>query len=41
MEEHFIKRVKNAMNMIFEEYDVHAMKKYFEKHYAKIYGKSL
>ena len=29
------------MNTIFEEYDVHAIKKYFEKHYAKIYGKSV
>ena len=40
-EEHFIERAKNAMNNIFEEYDVPTMKKYFEKHYVKIYGKSL
>lgn len=40
-EEHFIERAKNAMNKIFEEYNVPAIKKYFEKHYAKIYGKSL
>jgi hypothetical protein len=41
MEEHFIERAKNAMNKIFEEYNVSAIKKYFEEHYAKIYGKSL
>lgn len=29
------------MNNIFEEYDVLAIKKYFEKYYANIYGKSL
>ena len=40
-EEHFIERVKNAMNKIFEEYDLSAIKKYFEEHYANIYGKSL
>jgi hypothetical protein len=40
-EDHFIERAKNAMNKIFEEYNVSAIKKYFEEHYAKIYGKSL
>ena len=40
-EEHFIERAKNAMNKIFEEYDVPVIKKYFDEHYAKIYGKSL
>ena len=40
-EEHFIERAKNAMNKIFEEYNVHAIKEYFKEHYAKIYGKSL
>ena len=40
-EEHFIERAKNVMNKIFEECNVPAIKKYFEKHYAKIYGKSL
>ena len=29
------------MNKIFEEYDVHAIKKYFQKYYTKIYGKPL
>ena len=29
------------MNNIFEAYDVPAIKKYFEKHYAKMYGKAL
>lgn len=41
MEEYFTECIKNAMNKIFEEYDVPAIKKYFEEHYAKIYGKSL
>ena len=40
-EEHFIERAKNAMNKIFEKYNVSAIKKYFEEHYAKIYGKSI
>lgn len=35
----FIERTKNAMEKIFTEYNVPAIKKYFEKHYAKIYGK--
>ena len=39
-EEHFIERAKSAMNKIFEKYDVPAIKKYFEEHYDKIYGKS-
>jgi hypothetical protein len=29
MEEHFIERAKNAINKIFEEYDIPAIKKYF------------
>ena len=29
------------MNKIFEEYDVPAIKKYFEKHFAKMYYKLL
>ena len=41
MKDYFIERAKNAMNKIFEEYDVPAIKEYFEKYYAKIYGKSL
>ena len=41
MEEHFIERIKNAMNTIFEEDDVPVIKKYFKKHDAKIYGNSL
>ena len=36
--ENFIERAKNAMNEIFEENNVPAIKKYFEEHYAKIYG---
>ena len=35
----FIERAKQAIEKIFEEYDIPAIKKYFEKHYAKIYGK--
>lgn len=40
-EEHFIERARSAMNKIFEEYDVPAIKNYFEKHYGKIYGEFL
>ena len=40
-DEHFIEHAKNAMNKIFEEYDVPAITKYFEEHYTKIYDKSL
>ena len=41
MEEHFIECANNVISKIFEEYDVRAMKKYFEKHYAKLHSKLL
>lgn len=38
IEDNYIEDATIAMNKIYEEYDVLAIKKHFEMHYAKIYN---